>query len=143
MNVSFAVLSIFLILGLVLTAIIAVIVVIVVIVTSKSRKQQLQSLRMPAYQQPTEIYQPPVPAEEGQQTPPQPRMSLGEIIKSNRVRCGMTQEYVAEAMNVSRQAVSKWETDAAEPSTSNLLALAKLFGISAGELLEGVEQSEN
>ena len=34
-------------------------------------------------------------------------------------------------LGVSRQAVSKWESGAADPSTSNLLALAKLFGVSA------------
>ena len=51
----------------------------------------------------------------------------------------MTQEYVAAALAVSRQAVSKWETGAAEPSTSNLLALAKLYGVDAGELLRGVQ----
>lgn len=51
----------------------------------------------------------------------------------------MTQEFVAEALGVSRQAVSKWETGAAEPSTSNLLALARLYGVSAEELLKNVE----
>ena len=50
----------------------------------------------------------------------------------------MTQEFVAEALGVSRQAVSKWETGAADPSTSNLLALAKLFGIPAEELLREI-----
>ena len=67
------------------------------------------------------------------------RRSLGEALKDHRQRCGMTQEYVAEALGVSRQAVSKWETGAAEPSTSNLLALAKLYGVDAGELLRGVQ----
>ena len=67
------------------------------------------------------------------------RRSLGEALKDHRQRCGMTQEYVAEALGVSRQAVSKWETGAAEPSTSNLLALAKLYGIDPGELLRGVQ----
>ena len=43
------------------------------------------------------------------------------------------------ALNVSRQAVSKWETGAAEPSTSNLLALAKLYGVDPGDLLRGVQ----
>ena len=46
------------------------------------------------------------------------RRSLGEALKAHRQNCGMTQEYVAEALGVSRQAVSKWETGAAEPSTS-------------------------
>ncbi len=67
------------------------------------------------------------------------RRSLGEALKDHRQRCGMTQEYVAEALGVSRQAVSKWETGAAEPSTSNLLALAKLYGVDAGDLLRGVQ----
>ena len=68
------------------------------------------------------------------------RRSLGEVLKEHRVRCKMTQEFVAESLGVSRQAVSKWETGTADPSTSNLLALAKLFGISAEELLRSVEQ---
>ena len=68
------------------------------------------------------------------------RRSLGEVLKEHRVRCKMTQEFVAESLGVSRQAVSKWETGTADPSTSNLLALAKLIGISAEELLRSVEQ---
>lgn len=68
------------------------------------------------------------------------RRSLGEVLKEYRVRCKMTQEFVAESLGISRQAVSKWETGTADPSTSNLLALAKLFGISAEELLRSVEQ---
>ena len=68
------------------------------------------------------------------------RRSLGEVLKEHRVRCKMTQAFVAESLGVSRQAVSKWETGTADPSTSNLLALAKLFGISAEELLRSVEQ---
>ena len=67
------------------------------------------------------------------------RRSLGEALKAHRQNCGMTQEYVAEALGVSRQAVSKWETGAAEPATSNLLALAKLYGVDPGELLRGVQ----
>lgn len=63
------------------------------------------------------------------------RRSLGEVLKEQRLRCQMTQEFVAEALGVSRQAVSKWETGTADPSTSNLLALAKLFGVPAEELL--------
>ena len=38
------------------------------------------------------------------------RLSLGEVLKEYRVRCKMTQEFVAESLGVSRQAVSKWET---------------------------------
>ena len=67
------------------------------------------------------------------------RRSLGEALKAHRQQSGMTQEYVAEALGVSRQAVSKWETGSAEPSTSNLLALAKLYGVDPGDLLKGVQ----
>ena len=63
------------------------------------------------------------------------KQSLGEAMKAHRTRCKMTQEFVAEAIGVSRQAVSKWESGASDPSTSNLLALAKLYGVSAEDLL--------
>ena len=63
------------------------------------------------------------------------RRSLGETIKAHRMRCQMTQEFVAESLGVSRQAVSRWETGTADPSTSNLIALAKLFDVSPAELL--------
>jgi len=66
--------------------------------------------------------------------------SLGETLKAHRLRCKMTQEFVAESLGVSRQAVSKWEQGVSDPSTSNLLALARLFGVSAEELLRGTER---
>ena len=66
------------------------------------------------------------------------RSSLAERLREHRVRCNMTQEFVAEAVGVSRQAVSKWENGASDPSTANLIALAKLYGISAEQLLEGL-----
>ena len=66
------------------------------------------------------------------------KRSLGEALKAHRARCNMTQEYVAQSLGVSRQAVSKWESGASDPSTVNLLALAKLYGVSADELLREV-----
>ena len=47
------------------------------------------------------------------------KKSLGEVIKQYREECKMTQEFVAEAIGVSRQAVSKWENGTSDPSTSN------------------------
>ena len=64
------------------------------------------------------------------------RKSLAEALRENRVRCKMTQEFVSETIGVSRQAVSKWENGTSDPNTSNLIALAKLYGISAEELLK-------
>ena len=68
------------------------------------------------------------------------RRSLGEAIKAHRMEKQMTQEFVAESLGVSRQAVSKWESGASDPSTANLLALAKLFGVSGEELLQEITQ---
>lgn len=66
------------------------------------------------------------------------KKSLGEVLKQHREDCKMTQEFVAEAIGVSRQAVSKWENGTSDPSTSNLIALAKLFELSAEELLHEI-----
>ena len=65
--------------------------------------------------------------------------SLGEVIKRYRTQRKMTQEFVAESLGVSRQAVSKWESGASDPSTTNLMALAKLFGVTAEEILKEVK----
>lgn len=66
------------------------------------------------------------------------KRSLGETLKLHRTNCKMTQEFVAESLGVSRQAVSKWENGISDPSTSNLLALAKLYGISVEEILNKI-----
>ena len=71
------------------------------------------------------------------------RKSLSEALKENRMRCKMTQEFVAEAIGVSRQAVSKWETGASDPSTANLCELAKLYGVPASELLTAANSAIN
>ena len=70
------------------------------------------------------------------------KMPLGDVLKAHRTRCNMTQEFVAEKVGVSRQAVSKWEKGLSEPSTSNLLALAKVFGVSVEELLKNVGSND-
>lgn len=71
------------------------------------------------------------------------RASLGEVLREERTRCKMTQEFVAEFLGVSRQAISKWENGNAEPSTSNLLALAKLYGVGAEALLARVAKEDD
>jgi len=67
------------------------------------------------------------------------KKTLGEALKTHRTNCKMTQEFVAESLGVSRQAVSKWENGSSDPSTSNLIALAKLFGVSVEELLGEIQ----
>ena len=67
-------------------------------------------------------------------------MKIGEKIKKLRKNKNISQEALACVLGVTFQAVSKWETGAAEPSTSNLLALAELYGVDAGDLLRGVRK---
>lgn len=67
------------------------------------------------------------------------RRSLAEVLKSHRERCKMTQEFVAEKIGVSRQAVSKWESGASEPSTTNLVKVARLYGVDPADLLREVK----
>ena len=61
--------------------------------------------------------------------------SFAARLKTLRTERGFSQEYVAERLGVSRQAVSKWETGASEPSTANLRALAALYQVSLDELV--------
>ena len=60
--------------------------------------------------------------------------SLGELLKGKRIEMKMTQEYLAEQVGVSRQAVSKWESGNAEPSMSNLIAISKILNIATDDL---------
>lgn len=62
-------------------------------------------------------------------------MTLGEKIKEQRTAHGLSQETLAEAMGVSRQAVTKWEADQSAPSSEKLILLAKLFHISLDEMI--------
>lgn len=67
--------------------------------------------------------------------------TLGLRIQAGRKAAGMSQEALGEQLGVSRQAVSKWESDAAIPELENLIAMSRLFGVSIGALL-GVEQAD-
>ena len=114
-------LIVFFALGFLLSLIaVAAVIVIIVIAVKKSRKNN------PAY-----VPQEPV-------TPQQEeiRKTLGETLKELRTERNMTQEFVAESLGVSRQAVSKWENGSSEPSTSNLIAIAKLYETPPEELLK-------
>lgn len=60
-----------------------------------------------------------------------------------RKQHGLSQDELAEKLNVSRQAVSKWERSESSPDTDNLIALAKLYGISLDELLNYTPQKSD
>ena len=66
-------------------------------------------------------------------------MTLGQKLYELRTRKGLSQLELAEALDVSRQSVSKWETDAAVPEIDKLIAISRYFGVSIGALL-GVEE---
>ena len=62
-------------------------------------------------------------------------MDLGHRLKQLRTEKHLSQETVAFELNVSRQAVAKWENNASKPSTANLMAICDLYGISLDELI--------
>lgn len=62
-------------------------------------------------------------------------MTLAGKLKSIRKQAGMSQEQLAEKLGVSRQAVTKWETDAGIPDIENVMAISALFNISIDDLL--------
>ena len=64
-------------------------------------------------------------------------MILADKIIRLRKKLGWSQEELAERMNVSRQAVSKWENDLSVPDTVNYINLAKIFGVSVEYLAFG------
>lgn len=69
-------------------------------------------------------------------------LTMGQRIAARRKLLNLSQEAISEKLNVSRQAVSKWESDAAIPEIDKLIALSKLYGVSVGWLL-GVEEQES
>ena len=66
-------------------------------------------------------------------------MTIGQRIAQKRKELGLSQEALGEQLNVSRQSIYKWESDAALPEIDKLIALSRLFGVSVGWLL-GVEE---
>jgi transcriptional regulator with XRE-family HTH domain len=70
-------------------------------------------------------------------------MGLGEKLYDLRREKHLSQEEVAEKLNVTRQTVSKWETNQSTPDFDKIAPLCALYGISADELLTGVKKEES
>lgn len=64
-------------------------------------------------------------------------MTLGNKIKDIRIRLCLSQEDLASIMNVSRQAITKWESDNGAPDASLMVELCDILSISVNELLNG------
>ena len=62
-------------------------------------------------------------------------MTFGEKLQALRQRTGMSQDALAERLDVSRQAVSRWERDETMPETDKVVALADIFGVTTDYLL--------
>lgn len=63
-------------------------------------------------------------------------MTLGQKLKEIRKRFGLSQEQLASIINVSRQAITKWENDNGLPDTDNLKELSHIFGVTIDYLLD-------
>lgn len=70
-------------------------------------------------------------------------MKLGERLYNYRKKTGLSQEDVASKLNVTRQTVSKWETDQTLPDLDKIESICELFNISADELLKGKKEEVN
>ena len=67
-------------------------------------------------------------------------MTLGNRLYDMRKEKGLSQEKAAEVLGVTRQTISKWETDQSTPDFDKILPLCELYGISTEELLTGKKQ---
>ena len=70
-------------------------------------------------------------------------MNFGETLFKLRKEKNLSQEDVADKLNVTRQTVSKWETNQSTPDFDKILPLCELFEISTEELLTGKKPEEN
>ena len=69
-------------------------------------------------------------------------MKLQEKIYQLRKQAGMSQEEAAERLNISRQALSRWENGTAQPAANNIIELCKVFGVTADYLLNDEYKSD-
>ena len=69
-------------------------------------------------------------------------MTMGQRITQRRKQLGLSQEALADAVGVSRQAVSKWELDEAQPDAAKIVLLAQALEMTTDELLLGAAEEE-
>lgn len=67
-------------------------------------------------------------------------MEIGKKLKDARMRSGLTQEKVAEEINVSRQTISNWENEKFYPDIISVIELSNLYSVSLDDLLKGDEK---
>jgi len=67
-------------------------------------------------------------------------MTLGERLLEYRTNLKISQDTLAERVGVTRQTVSKWETDQSTPEFNKILPICEVFGITTGELIKGEKE---
>ena len=68
-------------------------------------------------------------------------MNLGETLLKLRKQKGLSQEEVADKLNVTRQTISKWETNQSMPDFDKIVPICKLYDVSSDELLTGSKKT--
>ena len=69
-------------------------------------------------------------------------MRFGEALAKRRKEANLSQEQLAEKLHVSRQAVSKWESDRSTPDIYTIQSICDVFGVSVDTLLSGITKEE-
>ena len=69
-------------------------------------------------------------------------MNVADRIQALRKQHGMSQEQLADAVGVSRQAVSKWESEQASPDLDKVVIMSDLFDVTTDYILKGIEPVE-
>ncbi len=71
------------------------------------------------------------------------QMKIGSFLKELRKEKGLTQEQLAEQLNISNRSVSRWETGSNMPDLSMLIILAEYYDVDVREIIDGKRKSEN
>lgn len=69
-------------------------------------------------------------------------MTLGERLLEYRTKSNMSQDTLAEKLGVTRQTISKWETDQSTPDFNKILPLCEVYGITTDELIKGEKKEQ-
>ncbi|PTJ46166.1 helix-turn-helix domain-containing protein, partial [Mammaliicoccus sciuri] len=70
-------------------------------------------------------------------------MDFHKILKKKRIEDHLSQEELAEQLNISRQSISKWENEKGYPNIETLLKISEIFNVTVDELLKGDDYLKN
>ncbi|MCD8819494.1 helix-turn-helix domain-containing protein [Mammaliicoccus sciuri] len=70
-------------------------------------------------------------------------MDFHKILKKKRIEADLSQEELAEQLNISRQSISKWENEKGYPNIETLLKISEIFNVTVDELLKGDDYLKN